>query len=217
MMDWGPEVPGTLLEGPRHPCRKVSGCWKNGMGKGGAAKLCFNPRFAVSCTEELLIKVGELAKQYDVLIHTHASENRDEIALVQRERNMRNVAYFEHLGLAGKNLVLAHCIWLDEQELEILQRYEVKVAHCPSCNLKLGSGIAPIPEMLKRGIKVSIGADGAPCNNNLDIFTEMRTAALIQKVMHGPTVLPAQQTFELATWVCLGHGSGGTNRLTGTR
>ncbi|MDO7788832.1 5'-deoxyadenosine deaminase [Desulforamulus aquiferis] len=200
MMDWGPEVPGTLLEGTEASLQESVKLLEKWHGQGeGRLSYAFNPRFAVSCTEELLIKVGELAKQYDVLIHTHASENRDEIALVQRERNMRNVAYFEHLGLAGKNLVLAHCIWLDEQELEILQRYEVKVAHCPSCNLKLGSGIAPIPEMLKRGIQVSIGADGAPCNNNLDIFTEMRTAALIQKVMHGPTVLPAQQTFELAT------------------
>jgi len=75
----------------------------------------------------------------------------------------------------------------------------VHVAHCPSCNLKLGSGIAKIPEMIDRGIQVSIGADGAPCNNNLDQFTEMRTAALIQKPIHGPTVMPAWCIFEMAT------------------
>ncbi|MNX90170.1 S-triazine hydrolase [compost metagenome] len=134
-----------------------------------------------------------------MLVHTHASENEDEIALVMRERGMRNVAYFEHLGLAGPNLLLAHCIWLDEAEKEILARTGTKVLHCPSSNLKLGSGIAQIPDLLARDIHVSIGADGAPCNNNLDGFQEMRLAALIQKPIHGPTSMPAPQVFELST------------------
>lgn len=200
MMDWGPEVPGSLLEDTEASLQESVNLLEKWHGQGkGRLSYAFNPRFAVSCTEELLIQVRDLSQRYDVLIHTHASENRDEITMVQRERKLRNVAYFEHLGMADKNLILAHCIWLDEEEMEILQRQRVKVAHCPSCNLKLGSGIAPITEMLKRGIHVSLGADGAPCNNNLDIFTEMRTAALIQKVMHGPTVMPARQTFELVT------------------
>jgi len=153
----------------------------------------------VSCTEDLLRQVEKLSKQYHVKVHTHASENKGEIALVQAERKMRNIVYFDHLGLADGNLILAHCIWLDDEEVSILQRQGVKVVHCPSCNLKLGSGIARIPEMLERGIHVSIGADGAPCNNNLDGFTEMRTASLIQKPIYGPTAMPAWQTFALAT------------------
>jgi cytosine/adenosine deaminase-related metal-dependent hydrolase len=112
---------------------------------------------------------------------------------------MRNVVYFDHLGLAGENLFLAHCIWLDDREMEIIRQNRLKVAHCPSCNMKLASGIAKIPEMLERGIEVGIGADGAPGNNNLDQFHEMQMAALIQKPLHGPTVMPAGTVFEMAT------------------
>ena len=165
----------------------------------GRLSYAFTPRFAVSCTEDLLKQVGELSRQYKVKIHTHASENRGEIKLVEVERKMRNVIYFEHVGLANENLILAHCIWLNDREMDIIKKSQVKVAHCPSCNLKLGSGIAKIPEMINRGIQVSIGADGAPCNNNLDQFTEMRAAQLIQKPIHGPTVMPAWRIFEMAT------------------
>jgi len=112
---------------------------------------------------------------------------------------MRNVAYLYWLGIADKHVVLAHCIHLDEQEMKTLARTKTNVAHCPSSNLKLGSGIAPIAQMLERGISVSLGADGAPCNNRLDMFTEMRTAALLQKVLHGPEVLPADRVLRLAT------------------
>lgn len=200
MMDWGPEVPGTLLETTTNSIQKSVDLLEKWHKLGdGRLIYAFNPRFAVSCTEELLLQIRDLAQQYGVMIHTHASENRGEIDLVERERKMRNVKYFEHLGMAKENLILAHCVWLDPEEMDIIQRGKVKVVHCPSCNLKLGSGVARIHEMLGRGIHVSLGADGAPCNNNLDIFTEMRTAALVQKVIHGPTALPARQTFELAT------------------
>src|SRR5205823_2787643 len=111
----------------------------------------------------------------------------------------RNVAYLHSVGITGRHVALAHCIYLDDIELEILASTGTNVAHCPSSNLKLGSGIAPIKEMLERGISVSIGADGSPCNNRLDMFTEMRTAALLQKVQHGADVLPAQGTLRLAT------------------
>jgi len=112
---------------------------------------------------------------------------------------MRNVAYLYWLGIADKHVVLAHCIHLDEQEMSTLARTKTNVAHCPSSNLKLGSGIAPVAEMLERGIPVSLGADGAPCNNRLDMFTEMRTAALLQKAQHGPEVLPAARVLRIAT------------------
>src|SRR5262249_36803039 len=84
-------------------------------------------------------------------------------------------------------------------ELEILRATGTNVAHCPSSNLKLGSGLAPVVEMINRGVSVSLGADGAPCNNRLDMFTEMRTAALIQKALHGAEVLPARTTLRMAT------------------
>jgi 5-methylthioadenosine/S-adenosylhomocysteine deaminase len=85
------------------------------------------------------------------------------------------------LGLTGENLVLAHCIWLDDEEMSILADTGTRIAHCPSSNMKLASGIAKIPELLEMGAQVSLAADGAPCNNNMDMFREMRHAALIQK------------------------------------
>jgi 5-methylthioadenosine/S-adenosylhomocysteine deaminase len=146
-----------------------------------------------------LQRVADLSAQRNILVHTHASENREEIALVEQMTGQRNLAYLHEVGLATPRTVLAHCIWLDERELAILQETGAHVAHCPSSNLKLASGIAPVNEMLERGISVSLGADGAPCNNRLDMFTEMRTAALLQKVKHGPRVLPALQVLRLAT------------------
>jgi 5-methylthioadenosine/S-adenosylhomocysteine deaminase len=200
MMDWGEGVPDSLLEKTDASIQESVDLLEKWHGKcEGRLQYAFAPRFAVSCSEDLLKEVAKLSSKYGVKVHTHASENQGEIALVEKEKHSRNVLYFDHLGMANEDLLLAHCIWIDEQEMGIIQKNKVKVTHCPSCNLKLASGIAKIPEMLDRGIQVGIGADGAPCNNNLDQFTEMRTAALIQKPFHGPTCMPAQRVFEMAT------------------
>src|SRR6185369_219912 len=94
---------------------------------------------------------------------------------------------------------LAHCVHLSNEEIEILKTSGTNVVHCPSSNLKLGSGIAPIAGLLNQGVSVSLGADGAACNNRLDMFTEMRTAALLQKALHGPEVLGANRVFRMGT------------------
>ena len=94
---------------------------------------------------------------------------------------------------------MAHCIHLDPEEMELLTQTKTNVSHCPSSNLKLGSGLARVAEMLARRIPVSLGADGAACNNRLDMFTEMRTAALLQKLAHGPEILPAKRVLQMAT------------------
>jgi 5-methylthioadenosine/S-adenosylhomocysteine deaminase len=133
------------------------------------------------------------------MVHTHASENKNECALVEAETGLHNVAYLDSLGLSGDHVVLAHCVHLDDREFETLAQTRTNVAHCPSSNLKLGSGIAEISRMLERGISVSLGADGAACNNRLDMFTEMRSMALLQKALHGPEVLPARQALRIAT------------------
>jgi len=153
----------------------------------------------VSCTRELLERVAKLSREHGVIVHTHASENKDEIEIVERETRRRNVEYLDDVGITGSHVVLAHCVHLNEAEMEVLSRTGTHVAHCPSSNLKLGSGIARIPEMIQRRISVSLGADGAPCNNRLDMFTEMRTAALIQKALHGAESLPAHQVLRIAT------------------
>jgi 5-methylthioadenosine/S-adenosylhomocysteine deaminase len=200
MMDKGDEVPDALREETESSIQESLALLEEWHGRAeGRIRYCFAPRFAVSCTRELLLKVARLARERGVMIHTHASENRIEIEMVERETGQRNVAYLHSLGLTGRHVALAHCVHLDDTELSILASTGTHVAHCPSSNLKLGSGLAPIKEMLEGGVSVSLGADGAPCNNRLDMFTEMRTAALLQKVLHGAEVLPAQRTLRLAT------------------
>jgi 5-methylthioadenosine/S-adenosylhomocysteine deaminase len=200
MMDKGDDVPDALQEETESSIKESLALFEEWHGRAlGRIRYCFAPRFAVSCTRELLERVARLAREHGVMIHTHASENRTEIEMVERETGERNVVYLHSLGLTGSHVALAHCIHLDETELEILASTGTHVAHCPSSNLKLGSGIAKIKEMLERGISVSLGADGAPCNNRLDMFTEMRSAALLQKVFHGAEVLSAWRALRLAT------------------
>jgi 5-methylthioadenosine/S-adenosylhomocysteine deaminase len=200
MMDKGDEVPPALHEQTSRSIEESLELLSKWHGQaGGRIRYCFAPRFAVSCTRELLEKVGALARERGVMIHTHASENKTECELVQAESGLRNVAYLDRLGLTGRHVALAHCVHLSDDEIEILKTSGTHVAHCPSSNLKLGSGIAPIVKLLEEGISVSLGADGAACNNRLDMFTEMRTAALLQKVLHGPQVLPAKRALRMAT------------------
>lgn len=200
MMDKGEEVPPGLQENTDASIAASVALLETWNGRAeGRIRYCFAPRFAVSCTAELLSAVAKLARERGVMIHTHASENKTECAMVEQETGMRNIAYLESVGISGKHVALAHCVHVDGDELNLLNSSGTNVVHCPSSNLKLGSGIAPVKEMLEAGVSVSIGADGAACNNRLDMFTEMRTAALLQKVLHGPEVLPARQALRLAT------------------
>ena len=159
----------------------------------------FAPRFVPSCTEELLVQVAAEARRRGCLLHSHASENLDEVALVRELTGRDNLVYLHDLGLTGPDVALAHCIHLTDDEVQLLADTGTRVLHCPSSNLKLASGLCRVPELLERGVHVSIGADGAPCNNRLDAFTELRTAALLQKPRLGATALPAPQALALAT------------------
>lgn len=201
MMDKGDEVPPALQEQTDNSIDESVALLEEWHGRaGGRIRYCFAPRFAISCTRELLGRVASLARERGVMVHTHASENRTECDLVQQESGLRNVAYLDSLGLTGPHVALAHCVHLSSNEIEILKTSRTNVVHCPSSNLKLGSGIAPIAKLLDEGISVSLGADGAACNNRLDMFTEMRTAALLQKALHGPEVLPAARALRMATF-----------------
>jgi len=166
---------------------------------GGRLRYCFAPRFAPSCTGPLLRAVSDLAEHSGATIHTHAAETPLELDTVKRETGHDEIAYLDSVGISGPRAALAHCVWVDKDAIARLARQATNVVHCPSSNLKLGSGIAPIPEMLAAGCHVAIGADGAPCNNRLDAFEEMRLAALIQKPRLGSDALPAAQVLELAT------------------
>ncbi|HEX8336379.1 MAG TPA: 5'-deoxyadenosine deaminase [Pyrinomonadaceae bacterium] len=200
MMDKGAEVPAGLREESEGSIRESLALLEEWHGRAdGRLRYCFAPRFAVSCTRGLLERVAQLARERGVMIHTHASENVSECELVERETGMRNVLYLDSLGVSGPHVLLAHCVHLDEAETGLLASKGTHVAHCPSSNMKLGSGIAPVSEMLARGVSVSLGADGAPCNNRLDMFTEMRSAALLQKVSRGADALPAARVLRMAT------------------
>lgn len=200
MMDSGQGVPAGLRETTEASLAESVRLLEKWHGaENGRLRYAFAPRFVLSCTEGLMRRVGELARERAVRVHTHASENPTECDLVREKTGLDNVAYFESLGLLGPQTTLAHCVWLTAQEQRILKTTRTCVCHCPSANFKLASGVAKIPELVEQGITVGLGADGAPCNNTLDIFHELRLAALIHLPRVGPTGFSAMQALELAT------------------
>ena len=201
MMDSDQQVPLRLQEKTRESIDESVALRKRWDGKaGGRLRAAFAPRFAVSCSRELLEAVADLSTRERVIVHTHASENREEVEVVRRiSGGLSNLEYLADTGLATPHLCTAHCVWITESEQQMLAERNVKVLHCPSSNLKLGSGIAPVAEMRKRGISVSLGADGAACNNRLDMFDEMRLAATLQAVREGPGALTARDAVWMAT------------------
>ena len=166
----------------------------------GRIQYLFTPRGILSTSEELLRDLKELSTKLNIGIHTHACESKTETQRVIEQRGLNEIKYLHSLGLTGEKLMLAHCIWIDDEDIEILKSTKTNVLHCPSTNLKLGSGIAPIVELLNQGIIVSLGSDGAPANNNLSAFNEMRIASLMQKgILLDPTALTADDTLRMAT------------------
>jgi cytosine/adenosine deaminase-related metal-dependent hydrolase len=200
MMDAAGDVPSRLREETARSLDESLALhrrWHNTAG--GRIRAAFAPRFAVSCSRELLEAVGELSAREVALVHTHASEQREEIEIVRRISGKTNIEYLADVGLVSPRLCAAHCVWVDAHEQDLLAGADVKVTHCPGSNLKLGSGIAPVPELLGKGICVSLGADGAACNNHLDMFGEMRLAAMLQAVRSRPGALTARQVLWMAT------------------
>jgi cytosine/adenosine deaminase-related metal-dependent hydrolase len=166
----------------------------------GRINYSFSPRFVLSCSEELLKETKEIMKDFPGSIyHTHSSESVEELDEVRKRFHKENIEYFNSIGVLDDHTVLAHCVHTSDNERKMLKDRNTRIAHCPSANLKLGSGIAPIPQYLKEGILVTLGADGASCNNNLSIFNEMRLASLIQKPIHGTEVMDAKTVFRMAT------------------
>jgi cytosine/adenosine deaminase-related metal-dependent hydrolase len=169
------------------------------LADGDLVRFALAPRFAASSSGRLLEAVSRAARETALGVHTNASETADENAATVARFGARPDALNDRLGLLGPGLRLAHCVHVTPDEIARLAETGTRVLHCPSANLKLGSGIAPIPAMLDAGVVVSLGADGPPCNNNLCAFNEMRAAALIQKPVHGPTAMPAARVLRMAT------------------
>ena len=195
-----PSIPTGLRESAEHALaesEQLASQW-HGAAE-GRLRYAYAPRFVVSCTPESLRGSAERAKELGTPVHTHASENRGELELVRELTGKGNIEYLEEMGVLDSKAAIAHCVHVDDADMDRIRDADASVVHCPSSNLKLASGIAPVPRMLERGVRVAIGADGAPCNNNLDGFLELRLAALIHKPGAGPRAVPAWQALEMAT------------------
>jgi 5-methylthioadenosine/S-adenosylhomocysteine deaminase len=158
------------------------------------------PHAPYTCPPEILKACTELALEFDIPLHIHISETREEVETMRKEQGMPVVPYVKKQGVFEAKSVAAHCVHIDEGEMHTLEHAHVGVAHNPSSNLKLASGIAPVQRMLEIGLNVGIGTDGTASNNDLDFFEEMRLANFIAKGSSGdPTVIPAVKTLEMAT------------------
>ncbi len=199
-MDQGDGVPARLIErvGPGiEAALDLHRRWHDQAH--GRIRVALAPRFAISCSRAMLEAIAEISTRHGLLVHTHASEQQEEVALVREATGLGNMAYLASAGLASGRLCAAHCVWVDDGEQGLMAEHDVKALHCPGSNLKLGSGIAPVAALRRRGITVSLGADGAACNNRLDMFEEMRLAAGLQAWSAGPGVVPARDIVRMAT------------------
>ncbi len=171
----------------------------NGMAD-GRIKVFFGPHSPYTASEELLVKVRELADKYNMGIHIHVSETEKEINDVSEEKGLRPFEYLDKIGFLGPDVVAAHCVWLSDEEIEIIKKNNVKVSHNPCSNMKLASGISPVSKLIENDICVSIGTDGASSNNNLDLIEELKTASLLQKVSTlDPKVLNSDESVAMGT------------------
>lgn len=166
----------------------------------GRITVAFGPHSPYTCSRELLEGVRKEANKYGNHIHIHVAETEYEVQQVMEAHGKRPFEYLDEIGLLGEDVLAAHAVHLSPMEIELVKKRGVKLSHNPASNMKLASGVSPVQEMLKKGICVSLGTDGAASNNNLDMLEEMKLAALLQKIHNmDPTYLTAQQTFEMAT------------------
>jgi cytosine/adenosine deaminase-related metal-dependent hydrolase len=200
LMDAGEDVPAGLIEPTAQALRdndRLADKWHEA--EGGRLRYAYSPRFVLTSTYDLLRSVGARARANNLLIHTHASEQREETDVVRERFGAPNIRLLANMGLAETNACFAHCVWPETEEFDVLSSGGATVVHCPSCNMKLGSGAAPIAEYLDRGVNVALGADGAASNNRLDGWEELRLAGLLSRFRDGPPGVPALDLFEMAT------------------
>ena len=166
----------------------------------GRIKVFFGPHSPYTASEELLKEVRKLADENNIKIHIHVSETQKEIDDVSAEKGLRPFEYLDSIGFLGPDVLCAHCVWLSDEEIEIIKKHDVKISHNPCSNMKLASGIAPVKKLLDNDICVAIGTDGASSNNNLDIIEELKTASLLQKVSTlDPEALNSDEALAMGT------------------
>ena len=201
LMDEGEELPGGLRQSTERALAETVALGEKFEGAAdGRLRYLLNPRFILSCSDDLWRGIEELASTRGWPIHTHALEQEEETVTVQALKGGKDeIRYFDEYGILGSDLRIAHGVWLNDAHLTRVRGERFSVVHCPSANLKLGSGIANVVKIRSAGVPVGIGADGAACNNDLDPFEELRLAALLQQVKNGPGSFGGLDAMRLAT------------------
>jgi len=200
MMDVGDGVPAGLRETTRASLDESDRLYRDWHGRGdGRLHYAYAPRFVLSCSEALVRGAVERARAHGVIVHSHVAEHASERAAVRAALGHDDIEVLRSWGVRGARAVLAHGVQLTDGEAAEVARDGTRIVHCPSANLKLGSGVARIAELDKLGVSLALGCDGAPCNNNVDPWQELRHAALLAKYRSGPTALPARRVLRLAT------------------
>jgi len=176
---------------------------------------CFAPHAPYTVSDKTFSSILTYAEQLNTPIHTHLHETHDEIRISLETNGVRPIERLHQLGLLSPNLIAVHTVHLTDYEIKLLHQYGCSIAHCPSSNMKLASGFAPIPALLNQGMNVGLGTDGAASNNRLDMFEEMRQAALLAKATSGQAdALPAHQALKMAT--LNGANALGLGEITGS-
>lgn len=158
------------------------------------------PHAPYTCSPQTLKKAKDISEKYGTPIHIHLSETQWEVQYIKNLYNLKPVEHLESIGFLDETVIAAHCIWVDDKEIEILAKHKVGVSHCMESNLKLSSGFAPVVTMLSEGIKVTFGTDGAASNNDLNLLSEISTTAKVHKALaNDPTVLNAKTALLMAT------------------
>ena len=201
LMDAGDALPPNLAEETERTLIETEELGLRFDGSAdGRLRYALCPRFILSGSDALWRGVRELAVRRAWPVHTHALEQRDETEQVRALKNGRDeIEYFADAGILATDFRIAHGVWLDASHFARVRGERFSVVHCPGSNCKLGSGIAPVPAIRAAGIPVGLGADGAACNNDLDALEEVRLAALLQDVTHGPGTLSGLDALRLAT------------------
>jgi 5-methylthioadenosine/S-adenosylhomocysteine deaminase len=195
----GPGVPPGMPTGTDEALQITAALWRDYHGRAGRLWIAVAPRFVLSCSDGLARAAAALARDTGMRVHTHAAEHPDEVEAVRTRWRADYIEVLHDQGLLGERTSLAHCVHTTARERDLLAATGTAVLHCPSTNLKLGSGIAPIAAYRARGLRLALGADGAPCNNRLSMATELRQAALLQCLAAGPGAWPAAAALWTAT------------------
>jgi 5-methylthioadenosine/S-adenosylhomocysteine deaminase len=164
----------------------------------GRIKTLYAPHSAASCSKEFLIQVKEMAEKDKTGIHIHVLETENELNFMKKRYGMCSVNLLNSIDFLNSNVLAAHCVWLSDDDIDILKNKKVNVVHCPSSNMALGVGIAPVTKMMEKGINIALGTDGAASGGSLDMWKEMRSASLLHK-LKDPMAMPSSKVLEMAT------------------